>query len=255
MVMWLKKKTYGWLILILIIGTAGLRCLSAIAPVGAQPAVHWNNKVYVAFGFHGNLYHSFRGDTNDESGFGKDIRVIRHILATLDRFNEQGVPVRASWEFDNHFSLEHLLPEHAPDIIKAVKRRVSQGRDEVLLMSYNNGLASAMTREEFTDAVNWSISNPWGSGVKDIFGSYSPIVRPQEMMTTLSGLSATKPFEVGQRYYAVIETVISDQDTPVRTEEFCLDILSSTRISAQAKIPWHFPLKVLWANMMAFCGV
>ena len=184
MAMWLKKKTYGWLILILIIGSAGLRCLSAIALVGAQPAVHGSNKVYVAFGFHGNLYHSFRGDTNDENGFGKDIRVIRHILATLDRFNEQGVPVRASWEFDNHFSLEHLLPEHAPDIIKGVKRRVSQGRDEVLLMSYNNGLASAMTREEFTDAVNWSISNPWGSGVKDIFGSYSPIVRPQEMMTT-----------------------------------------------------------------------
>ena len=126
----------------------------------------------------------FAGDTNDENGFGRDIRVIRHILATLDWFNDQGVPVRASWEFDNHFSLEHLLPEYAPDIIKNVKRRVSQGRDEVMLMSYNNGLASAMTREEFTDAVNWSISNPWGSGVKDVFGSYSPIVRPQEMMTT-----------------------------------------------------------------------
>nr|WP_319395636.1 hypothetical protein [uncultured Desulfobacter sp.] len=180
----LKKRTYGWLIFILIIGSAGLRCLSVLAPVDAQPAVRWNNKVYVAFGFHGNLYHSFRGDTNDENGFGKDIRIIRHILATLDRFNDQGVPVRASWEFDNHFSLEHLLPKYAPDIIKNVKRRVAQGRDEVMLMSYNNGLASAMTRQEFTDAVNWSISNPWGSGVKDVFGSYSPIVRPQEMMTT-----------------------------------------------------------------------
>ncbi|MCG8638041.1 MAG: hypothetical protein MI863_29720, partial [Desulfobacterales bacterium] len=179
-----RKKTYGWLILILILGSAGLRCLSVIAPAGAQPAVHWNNKVYVAFGFHGNLYHSFRGDTNDENGFGKDIRVIRHILATLDRFNDRGVPVRASWEFDNHFSLEHLLPEHAPDIIDRVKHRVAEGRDEVLLMSYNNGIASAMTRQELTDAVNWSVSNPWGSGVKDIFGSYSPIVRPQEMMTT-----------------------------------------------------------------------
>ena len=180
----LKKRTYGWLIFILIIGSAGLRCLSLLAPVGAEPAGHRNNKVYVAFGFHGNLYHSFRGDTNDENGFGRDIRIIRHILSTLDRFNAKGVPVRASWEFDNHFSLEHLLPEYAPDIITTVKRRVSQGRDEVMLMSYNNGLASAMTRQEFTDAVNWSISNPWGSGVKDVFGHYSPIVRPQEMMTT-----------------------------------------------------------------------
>jgi len=29
-------------------------------------------KVCVAFGFHVNLYHSFRGDTNDKNGFGKD---------------------------------------------------------------------------------------------------------------------------------------------------------------------------------------
>ena len=32
------------------------------------------SKVYVALGFHTNLYHSYRGDTPDEAGFGKDIR-------------------------------------------------------------------------------------------------------------------------------------------------------------------------------------
>nr|WP_320192522.1 hypothetical protein [uncultured Desulfobacter sp.] len=179
-----KKKIYGGVILALILGLVGFRCLSAISLPGVEAKAHLDKNVYVAFGFHGNLYHSFRGDTNDEKGYGKDIRIIRSILSTLDKYNHQGVPVHASWEFDNHFSLERLLPENAPDIIDAVRRRVTEKRDEVLLMSYNNGLASAMTNQEFTDSVNWSISNPWGSGVKDLFGSYSPIVRPQEMMTT-----------------------------------------------------------------------
>jgi hypothetical protein len=30
--------------------------------------------VFLAFRFHGNFYHSYRGDTPDELGFGKDIR-------------------------------------------------------------------------------------------------------------------------------------------------------------------------------------
>ena len=33
-------------------------------------------KVHVGFGFHVNLYHSFREDTNDQKGFAGDIRVI-----------------------------------------------------------------------------------------------------------------------------------------------------------------------------------
>ncbi|WDP89430.1 MAG: hypothetical protein HUN04_06720 [Desulfobacter sp.] len=152
--------------------------------LGARQEVHWNRKVYIALGFHGNLYHSFRGDTNDENGFGRDIRIIRHIIETLDRFNDRGVPVRGSWEFDNHFSLENILPLYAPDIIRDIRRRIESGRDEILLMSYNNGLASAMTRRELTRAVQWAISNPWGSGVQDLFGRYTPVVRPQEMMTT-----------------------------------------------------------------------
>lgn len=68
------------------------------------------HNIYIALGFHGNLYHSFRNDTNDEAGFGKDIRVIRHTIATLDQLNRQGVPVKAVWDFDNMFSLQEILP-------------------------------------------------------------------------------------------------------------------------------------------------
>ena len=43
--------------------------------------------VHVAFGFHVNCYHSYRGDTPDALGFGGDLRIIRHILDTLDEHN------------------------------------------------------------------------------------------------------------------------------------------------------------------------
>ena len=148
-------------------------------PVAASP-----HTVHIAFGFHVNLYHSFRGDTNDENGFGQDIRVIRHTISELDRFNRQGIPVRAVWDFDNLFSLQEILPVHAPDIIHDVQRRVREDKDDVILMSYNNGLMSAMTDEEFMTSMQRAMTNEQGSGVKDLFARVAPVVRPQEMMTT-----------------------------------------------------------------------
>jgi hypothetical protein len=143
-----------------------------------------DSKIYVAFRFHVNFSHSFRGDTPDEQGFGKDIRIIRHIIKTLDRFNEQGIKVCGTWGCENYFSLQKNIPEHCPDIITDWKRRISEGRDEVQITSYNNGLVSAQTAKEFGEAISRSISNPWQSGVKDIFETFSPMVRPQEMMFT-----------------------------------------------------------------------
>jgi hypothetical protein len=149
-----------------------------------EPDNHIDHKIYLAFGFHGNLYHSYRIDTPDEAGFGKDIRIIRHLIKVFDKSNRQGINVRATWDFDNLFSLQERLPVHAPDIIEAIRRRVAAGKDEIHLMSYNNGAASAMTRREFEDAVKLAIQNDKGSGVQDLFPAYAPIVRPQEMMVT-----------------------------------------------------------------------
>lgn len=141
--------------------------------------------IYLAFRFHGNFYHSYRGDTPDELGFGKDIRIIRHILHTLDDLNARGIPVCGTWDFENYFSLQEIMPAHCPDIIEAMQRRARQGRDEFQLMSYNNGLISAHTAREFEAAVRRGISNPAGSGLRDLFGeAFYPMVRPQEMMFT-----------------------------------------------------------------------
>lgn len=145
-------------------------------------------KVHIAFGFHVNLYHSFRGDTNDEKGFGGDIRVIRKILEVLDGYNRKGVMVKGTWDFENAYSLERTLPEFAPDIIKGVGKRAGENGDEIILMSYNNGLISCMDEKKFNMSIEWAVSNPLKSGIKDILGRYAPVVRPQEMMLSPSNI-------------------------------------------------------------------
>lgn len=141
--------------------------------------------IFIAFRFHGNFYHSYRGDTPDELGFGKDIRIIRHLIRTLDELNARGIPVQGTWDFENYFSLEQIIPQHCPDIIADLQRRVREGRDEMQLMSYNNGLINAHTASEFEAAIRRAMTNASGSGLRDLFGEQSSyMVRPQEMMYT-----------------------------------------------------------------------
>ncbi len=141
--------------------------------------------IYLAFRFHGSFYHSYRGDTPDELGFGKDIRIIRHLIQTLDALNAEGVPVRATWDFENFFSLETIMPVHCPDLIRGLQRRVSGAGDEMHLMSYNNGLIDAHTAREFEAAIRRGVTNSQGSGLADLFGGgFRPVVRPQEMLYT-----------------------------------------------------------------------
>ncbi len=165
-----------------------------------------NPRVHVAFGFHGNLYHSFRVDTNDEAGFGKDIRIIRKTISILDEFNQKGLPVKGVWDFENLFSLQETLPRYAPDIIENLQRRVNDHGDEAILMSYNNGLVSAFNEKEFLDSMRWAISNSQKSGIADIFGDYGKIVRPQEMMTSPGNFNLYKKLgiEAISLYYSSI---------------------------------------------------
>lgn len=146
-------------------------------------------KIHIAYGFHVNCYHSYRGDTNDNLGFGSDIRIIRKIIDVLNKFNEEGIPVKATWDTENFFSLEKILPEYAPDIIEGMKERVKKYGDENIIMGYNNGALSAMNEDEFCASVDLAVTNPEGSGLVDIFGECEKIVRPQEVMFTPSQVS------------------------------------------------------------------
>ena len=148
-----------------------------------------DNKIHIAYGFHVNCYHSYRGDTNDNLGFGSDIRIIRKILDVLTDLNEKGIPVKGTWDTENFFSLQKILPEYAPDIIEKMKERVHKYGDENIIMGYNNGALSAMTEDEFCESINLALTNESGSGLVDIFGECEMIVRPQEVMFTPSQVS------------------------------------------------------------------
>lgn len=148
-----------------------------------------NNKIHVAFGFHVNCYHSYRGDTNDHLGFGSDIRIIRKILDVLTDLNEQGIPVKGTWDCENFFSLEKILPEYAPDIIEKMQERVKKYGDEQIIMGYSNGALGAMNDDEFIASIEKAVTNEQGSGLADLFDSYEMIVRPQEVMFTPSQVS------------------------------------------------------------------
>ncbi|MCL2300733.1 MAG: glycosyl hydrolase family 57 [Firmicutes bacterium] len=144
------------------------------------------HKVHIAFGFHVNCYHSYRGDTPDATGFGGDIRIIRKIIAILNDLNDRGIPAKGTWDFENAYSLEEILPKYAPDIIEGVRERVEKRGDENIIMGYNNGALGAMTPEEFDASIQWAVTNEKGSGLADLFGGCAPIVRPQEVMFTPS---------------------------------------------------------------------
>ncbi len=144
------------------------------------------NTIHVAFGFHVNCYHSYRGDTDDAQGFGSDIRIIRKIISALDTLNAEGIPVKGTWDCENFYSLERILPKYAPDIIDGIKRRVRQGYDENIIMGYSNGALGAMQEDELAASVALAVTNPQGSGLEDIFGTCEKIVRPQEVMFTPS---------------------------------------------------------------------
>lgn len=145
-----------------------------------------NYKIHIAYGFHVNCYHSYRGDTNDGLGFGSDIRIIRKILDTLTELNKEGIPVKGTWDCENFFSLEKILPEYAPDIIEKMQERVNNYGDEQIIMGYSNGALSAMNEQEFEESIEKAVTNPQGSGLRDLFGKYEKIVRPQEVMFTPS---------------------------------------------------------------------
>lgn len=180
-----------------------------------------NMKVHIAFGFHVNLYHSFRGDSNDDEGFGLDIRIIRNTIAVLDSYNNRGINVRGTWDFENAYSLENILPAYAPDIIENVTRRIGSHGDEAILMSYNNGLVSCMDEKEFTVSTEWAVSNPFKSGIRDIFGNYAPVVRPQEMMFSPSNVHHYKQIGVEALclYYSGVPFDAFRTLIPLLTEE------------------------------------
>ena len=92
-----------------------------------------NHRIHIGFNFHVNFCHSDRGDSNDSSGFGRDLARIRSILEILGKANNEGQPVRAAWDFENEYTLGRILPSLGPDVIEGVKARLRERGDELMI--------------------------------------------------------------------------------------------------------------------------
>ena len=136
--------------------------------------------VYFSFGQHVDFYHSYRGDSPDEEGFGKDIRVITETLNILENYPM----VKMSWEFDSWQTLEQRLPDYAPELFDRIKARIAE-KDEVRFQSWSGSVVSAETPEEFAASIGWQRQN-----LLDMFGKVENGVYPQEMMHTPSLIRA-----------------------------------------------------------------
>ncbi|MFT4622947.1 MAG: hypothetical protein ACI8PZ_001603 [Myxococcota bacterium] len=136
--------------------------------------------VHIAISHHINYYHSYRGDTPDDDGFGQDIDVMRRTLTWLEAHPE----VRADWDSDNAWTTDLWMPQHAPDVLAHLQERVGDGRDQVRLMSWNNGAMAASTAEEFTEAVLRGRASTQAA-----IGPMQAGVQPQECMFSPDHLS------------------------------------------------------------------
>lgn len=144
--------------------------------VGLPPPADGGATVHVALSMHVNLYHSYRGDSNDDDGYGIDLDVMRRSLEWLSAEPR----LRADWDLDNAWSTDSpWMTVDGADVLSGIQARVAAGTDDVRLMSWNNGAMVAHTREEFDD----SMSRAWQSNLA-AFGRVVPGVQPQENMFT-----------------------------------------------------------------------
>ncbi len=144
------------------------------------PVIVQGGTVYFSFGLHTDFYHSYRGDTPDDDGFGHDIDAITATLDILEVHPE----VKLSWEFDSWQTLEQRLPEYAPELFERIKARVEE-KDEVRFQSWNGGIVTAETPEEFAAGINMQRET-----LMSIFGKAENGVYPQEMMHSPSLIPA-----------------------------------------------------------------
>ncbi|MFH1468318.1 MAG: hypothetical protein ABIO70_28275 [Pseudomonadota bacterium] len=147
----------------------------ALAPGEGEPPVEGGATVHVALSFHVNLYHSYRGDTNDDDGYGIDLDVMRAELDWLDAHPE----LHADWDFDDAFSLHGWLQTDGADVLARIQARVAAGQDAVRLMSWNNGAMANHNPGEFAASITWA-----QEGLEASFGGWDPGVQPQECMVS-----------------------------------------------------------------------
>jgi len=145
-------------------------------------------KIYFIPSPHINYYHSYRGDSRGEKGFGMDIRIMAEILDQIDKIEDIGLcngTVRMTWDYADLFWSVQLQKEYQADVLNKVVERCKKGKDEVLIGAWGNHGPTFLDTEEFHKDYEWFLNNSMGIGIEQLFpGRIAPYVRPQEDMFT-----------------------------------------------------------------------
>lgn len=145
-------------------------------------------KIYLVLSPHINYYHSYRGDSRGDAGFGKDLKMMRGILDELDRIEDVGFKfgnMRITWDYGDTFWSIQLQKEFQQDVLDRVIERCKKGKDEVLIGSWGNVAQPILDTEEFIQQHKWFLENSMGIGVNQLFpGRVAPYARTQETMFT-----------------------------------------------------------------------
>ncbi len=147
-----------------------------------------DKKIFLILSPHINYYHSYRGDSLGESGFGQDIRIMEKILDQLDNIEEKGLcggRTNICWDYGDTFWSIQLQKEYQEDVLKRIIERCKKGKDEVLIGSWGNVGQPFLDTEEFRTDHEWLLENSMGIGLKQLFpGRIAPYARTQESMFT-----------------------------------------------------------------------
>ncbi|MBA7599593.1 hypothetical protein ES703_06629 [subsurface metagenome] len=145
-------------------------------------------KIYFVLSPHINYYHSYRGDSRGDTGFGKDLKMMRGILNELDKIEDVGFKfgnMRITWDYGDTFWSIQLQKEFQQDVLDRVIERCKKGKDEVLIGSWGNVAQPILDTEEFIQQYKWFLENSMGIGVNQLFpGRVAPYARTQETMFT-----------------------------------------------------------------------
>lgn len=137
---------------------------------------------------HINYYHSFRGDSKDNRGFGLDIQIMESILNSLEDCENRGLcdgTSKITWDFADTYWTVQLQKKYQPEVLKRIQNRCKAGKDEVLVCSWSNSCQPMFNTEEMQTHIEWTYSNSLGLGIRDLFPDrVAPYMRTQEAMFT-----------------------------------------------------------------------
>lgn len=176
-------------------------------------------KIYVSFRFHLNLYHSDRKEEIGENN--RDERIINHVIDSLNSINDKGIGFKGTWDIDNYYTMEQIAFPQWNALVEKLQQRKERG-DEIEGTGYSGSILTALNNEECEYVLKKMIKNEAKSGLVDLFSTFEPIIRPRGGMMSPSLISPMRSVgltAVSLYYSATPNTSFTNYIKPLKTKD------------------------------------